>query len=83
MKLSNCMWTADDSAIITSSWLKRVEKKKTTFDVDIKCWNADTGVIEYILNTGEKQAITGPVTCYHCFHNRYPILLFILNILIF
>lgn len=77
------MWTADDSRVITSSWLKRVEKKKTTFDVDIKCWNADTGVIEFILNTGENQAITGPVYDWSRFYHRSPILLFILSIRIF
>ena len=61
MKLSNCLWSYDDSYILTSSWLKRFEKKKAVFEVDVKCWNADTGNIEYILNRDENPVIAGPV----------------------
>ena len=61
VKISNCLWSSDDSSVITSSWLKRVEKKKTLFEVDIKVWNAKTGAIEFIFNRDSHQSITGPV----------------------
>jgi len=61
VKLSSCLWSADDSSVITSSWLKRVEKGKNIFEIDIKVWDAKTGDIETILNRGEEQNITGPV----------------------
>lgn len=64
VKLSNCIWSYDDSCILTSSWLKRFENKKAIFEVDIKCWNADTGKIEYTLNHDENPVIVGPVFYY-------------------
>ena len=60
VKLSNCLWSLDDSIIISSSWLKRVEKGSSVFEVDIKLWDAATGNILAILNR-DAPVIEGPV----------------------
>ena len=60
VKLSNCLWSLDDSTIISSSWLKRVEKGSPLFEVDIKLWDAATGNILAVLNRNSP-TITGPV----------------------
>ncbi len=61
MKLSNCLWSIDDASIITSSWLKRVEKGVPVFEVDIKVWNVSTGCIETVYNRTDKPVLEGPV----------------------
>ena len=61
MKLSNCLWAKNDEVVITSSWLKRVEKGKTSFEVDIKLWDPTTGSIVGVLNRTDSPPITGPV----------------------
>ena len=62
VKISNCIWSIDDQCVITSSWLKRVEKGNTIFEVDVKVWNGETGDIEFILNREENPIITGPIS---------------------
>ncbi len=61
MKLSNCLWAKNDEVVITSSWLKRVEKGKTSFEVDMKLWDPTTGSIVGVLNRTDNPPITGPV----------------------
>lgn len=74
VKLSCCVWSPDDRFVVTSSWLKRTEKKKSVFDVDIKVWNAQNGTIEFILNRDETPAITAPIIKMH-FHPEFPSIL--------
>lgn len=74
VKLSNCVWSQDDQHVVTSSWLKRIEKKKTVFDVDIKVWNAQTGTIEFVLNRDETPVITGPISSMYL-HPEFPSIL--------
>lgn len=74
VKLSNCVWSQDDQHVVTSSWLKRIEKKKTVFDVDIKVWNAQTGAIEFVLNRDETPVITGPISSMYL-HPEFPSIL--------
>lgn len=47
--------------VITSSWLKRVEKGVATFEVDVKLWDPTTGAVLGVLNRMEKPVITDPV----------------------
>ena len=70
VKLSNCLWSLDDSVVISSSWLKRVEKGSSVFEVDIKLWDAATGNILAILNR-ESPVIEGPVANMYL-HPSYP-----------
>jgi hypothetical protein len=83
VKISSCLWSCDDSYVITSSWLKKGEKNKTSFEVDIKLWNAATGAIEYVLNREETPVLTGPVRFPFYINNRFPICICIQNFLIF
>ena len=47
--------------VITSSWLKRMEKGVATFEVDVKLWDPTTGAVLGVLNRMEKPVITDPV----------------------
>ena len=68
-------WTVDFSKCRSkASWLKRIEKKKTVFDVDIKVWNAQTGTIEFVLNRDETPVITGPISSMYL-HPEFPSIL--------
>lgn len=59
--MSNCLWSQNDDMVITSSWLKRMEKGVASFEVDVKLWDPTTGAVLGVLNRMEKPVITDPV----------------------